>query len=90
MIASVVLPALDDPLRKMTLPVFMAKDGIWMAGERQLAERSRCIRFVREEVEALQAAVDRVIPIREGLTVLVGEVADELESASVLARHEPR
>ena len=34
-------------------------------------------RIVRGEIEALQAVVDRVIPIRDGLSVLVGEVAAE-------------
>jgi 4'-phosphopantetheinyl transferase EntD len=64
----------------MTFPVFMAEDGIGMAAERQLPEQSRLNTQVIEEIDALQGAIDRRIPIRPGMTILAGPVIDAVEA----------
>ena len=56
MMASVVLPALDDPFRKMMLPGFMVEDGIGMAVDRQSTEHKSVRAPMAEEIQALQAA----------------------------------
>ena len=72
--ASVVLPELDEPFRKMTFPVPMPR----MVSGSRVNDNSSMDSPTESPPPDLQEAIDRLLPIRNGLSVLAEPISDRL------------